>query len=199
VFAEIACPFTHVGLRRIVERRARLGRGEVALRIRAWPLEFVNGTPLLAPFVAEEIDELRAEAAPDLFAGFDPGHFPASTLPALALAAAAGAVDDATGEAVGLALRHSLFEDGHDVADPAVLATIAAAHGVPAPGPEHDALVRADWSEGVRRGVVGSPHYFVGDLDFFCPSLDVSRTDGRLHVRADREAFEAFLAVCFTT
>lgn len=218
VFADVACPFTHVGLRRLVARRERLGRADVVLRIRAWPLELVNGAPLRPAAVDEEVEELRRVAAPDLFTGFDVGRFPASSLPALALAAAASSSGDPSsgdpssgdpsgsdpwgsdgrGEAVGLALRHALFEDGLDIADPGVLADVAATHGVEAPGPGHHQRVRSDWEEGRRRGVVGSPHFFVDGDDFFCPSLDVARVDGRLRVTPDQAAFEAFLAVCFT-
>jgi len=42
VFADVACPFTHVGLKSFVARRAGLGRDDVILRVRAWPLEIVN-------------------------------------------------------------------------------------------------------------------------------------------------------------
>ena len=55
VFADVACPFAHVGLRRFAERRDELGRTDVALRVRSWPLEVVNGHPLDARLVAEEI------------------------------------------------------------------------------------------------------------------------------------------------
>ena len=59
VFADISCPFTHVGLRRLVEERARLGRDDVVLHVRAWPLELVNGAPITGDFVGTEIDALR--------------------------------------------------------------------------------------------------------------------------------------------
>ena len=84
VFADVACPFTHVGLRRFVERRAELGRGDVTLWVRAWPLEIVNSEPLDPHFIAEEIDDIREQVAPTLFAGFVEGSFPASSLPGLA-------------------------------------------------------------------------------------------------------------------
>ena len=80
VFADVACPFTHVGLRRLVERRDELGRTDVRLRVRAWPLEVVNGEPLDPAFIEEEVDDIRAQVAPDLFTGFRRGAFPASTL-----------------------------------------------------------------------------------------------------------------------
>jgi predicted DsbA family dithiol-disulfide isomerase len=197
VFADVSCPFTHVGLRRLVARRADLGREETVLSVRAWPLELVNQQPLAPDFVAEEVEELRRQVAPDLFAGFDPDRFPSTFLPALALAAAGRRHGPRVGERVGLALRHALFEEGRDIGDHGVLAELAAEHGVGMPTGEDDDSVRADWEEGKRRGVVGSPHYFVGGLDFFCPSLDVGRVDGHLRVKADVEAFEAFLATCF--
>src|SRR5262245_18171405 len=43
VFADVVCPFTHVGLRRLVGYRERAQREDVAIRVRAWPLELVNG------------------------------------------------------------------------------------------------------------------------------------------------------------
>ena len=75
VFADIRCPFTHVGLRRLTEWRARTG-AEFALRVRAWPLELVNAEPLAATLIAEEAEALRRQIAPDLFAGFDLDNFP---------------------------------------------------------------------------------------------------------------------------
>ena len=64
VFADVACPFTHVGLRRFADRRAELGRHDVTLRVRAWPLEVVNGQPLDPRFIAEEIEDIRQQVAP---------------------------------------------------------------------------------------------------------------------------------------
>ena len=46
------------------------------MRVRAWPLELVNGTPLDSAMIGEEVDELRAQVAPDLFTGFDLSGFP---------------------------------------------------------------------------------------------------------------------------
>jgi hypothetical protein len=45
-----------------------------------------------------------------------------------------------------------------------------------------DDPVRAEWSEGQRRGVQGSPHFFAGDLDAFCPSLQVDHDGDRLRI-----------------
>lgn len=198
VFADVACPFTHVGLRRFVERRDR-GGPQVRLLVRAWPLELVNGEPLDPDFVADEIDEIRDQVAPDLFVGFDRESFPATSMPAMALAAAAYALDVTTGEAVSLELRDLLFEQGTDIADPTVLAGVAERHGVAfdAADPALDA-VHADHAEGQRRHVTGSPHFFTPAGDFFCPSLDVSRdANGHLRITADPVGFEQFLDSCF--
>jgi predicted DsbA family dithiol-disulfide isomerase len=197
VFADIWCPFAHVGIRSVVRRRAELGRNDVVVRVRAWPLELVNGRPLDPRATAEHVDTLRAQVAADLFTHFDPGRFPKTSLPALALAAAAYRRDDITGEAVSLALRDALFEEGRDISDPEVLAEVAGAHGLGPPTPDDDHEVRREWQEGTLRGVKGSPHFFCGEVEAFCPSLDIAKDgDGELQIRRNIEALDAFLAEC---
>jgi predicted DsbA family dithiol-disulfide isomerase len=198
VFADVCCPFTHVGLRRLVGERSRRGRDDVGLHIRAWPLELVNGAPLDPALVTEEVEELRRQVAPDLFAGFDPSRFPASSMPALVLAAAAAQEGPRVGEAMGLALRHALFEEGRDIGDVDVLLDVATSAGIQLPGPGNRARVEADWMEGRARGVEGSPHFFVGGQGWFCPSLDIERLDGALRIRTSPEELQAFLDRCFS-
>lgn len=198
VYADILCPFAHLGLRSVVRRRNELGRGAVVVRVRAWPLELVNGKPVDARTTAEHADALRTQVASDLFAHFDPDHFPESSLPALALAAAAYRRGDTTGEAVSLALRDALFEEGRDISDPDVLASVANAHGVGRRVADDDDAVQREWQEGTSRGVEGSPHFFCGQVEAFCPSLDIAKDgDGELHIRRNVETLDAFLAECF--
>lgn len=197
VFADIWCPFTHVGLRRLVEQRDRLGRDDVVFWVRAWPLELVNGVSLAGDFVGEEIDALRRVVAPDLFTHFDPAHFPETTVPGLALAATAYRRDNHVGEALSLALRTALFEEGRDISDPDELAAIARAHGLDVPSVDDEQSVPDDWHEGKRRGVVGSPYFFLGDQGIFCPTLNVTHVDGHLEVTLDVDAFSAFIATIF--
>lgn len=198
VYADICCPFTHVGLQMLVQRRDELGREDVVLRVRAWPLELVNGQPLDPVTTAEHVDALRSLVAPDLFAQFDPSRLPRTSLPALALAAAAYRHGDRIGEAVSLALRKSLFEGGRDISRQDVLVSVGNANGVADVGPEDDKTVREEWREGRSRGVVGSPHFFCGDIGAFCPSLDISRdTEGHIHLRRNAEALDLFLTECF--
>lgn len=197
VFADVACPFTHVGLRRLVEERAARGRDDVHLLVRAWPLEVVNDKPLDPALIAEEVADIQAQVAPDLFAGFREDTFPATSMPGLTLSAAAYAIDLSTGERVALRLRELLFEEGVDIADPSVIAAVAAEHGVVGPFDDTTAVL-ADHAEGVARAVIGSPHFFTGGDGFFCPSLNVSRDpEGALHVEVDSAAFEAFVVACF--
>lgn len=197
VFADVWCPFAHVGLRATLRRRSVSG-DDSPLRIRAWPLELVNGAPLDPATTAVHVEELRAQVAPELFAGFDAGRFPSTSLPALALSAAAYREGDGVGEAVALSLRDALFEEGRDIADPGVLSEIASAHGV-APLDRGDlGAVLADWRRGQDRGVKGSPHFFCGTRDMFCPSLDISRQEGgQLVVRRNTQALDDFLDDCW--
>jgi 2-hydroxychromene-2-carboxylate isomerase len=175
-----------------------LGRRDVVVRVRAWPLELVNGRPLDPAKTAEHVDALRAQVASELFTHFNPDHFPTTSLPALALAAAAYRRDDATGETVSFALRDALFEEGRDISDRDVLACVANAHGVDHPVPEDDEAVLTEWHHGQSRGVKGSPHFFCGEVEAFCPSLDIAKDgDGELHIRRNMETLDAFLAECF--
>lgn len=198
VFADVACPFTHVGLKRFVRRRDELGRGDVKLLVRAWPLELVNGTPMDPDFIAEEIDDIRNQIGGEFFTGFDRSSFPSTSVPALALAAAANARDLETGEAVSLHLRDLLFEQGVDISDRVVLSGIASDHGLDV-DLNDDGAVLADHAEGAERAVIGSPHFFTPGGDFFCPALDVSRSpDGHLAVTADPVAFDRFMDACLS-
>ncbi|GAC1541268.1 MAG: hypothetical protein NVS3B12_28740 [Acidimicrobiales bacterium] len=198
VYADIACPFAHAGLRSVARRRHELGRDDVIMRVRAWPLELVNGRPHDPVATGEHVADIRQQVASDLFAGFDQARFPTTTLSALALESAAYRRSADVGEAVSLALREALFEEGRDVSQPDVLHAVAEEFGVGAVTNEDDGQIRSDWSDGQARGVQGSPHFFCGELEGFCPSLDISKDEGgHLHLRRDTAALDEFLAECF--
>jgi predicted DsbA family dithiol-disulfide isomerase len=176
VFADISCPFAHLSLKMVPDRLAEIDR-HVDLTVRAWPLEWVNGAPFEASHIGEEITALEASLDTDAFGGFRPDTWPATTIPAFNLADAALRVDRALGLAVSLRLRSALFEEGLDVGDPDVLATIAAEFDLAPPAREADQNVLDDYAEGKRRGVRGSPDFWVGDDEYFCPALDVGHDD----------------------
>jgi predicted DsbA family dithiol-disulfide isomerase len=199
VFADIWCPFAHAGLRAVVAHRDRLGRADVPLVVRAWPLELINGAPQDPEEVTAHVADLQEQVAPDLFVGFDAARLPRTTIPALSLAAAAYRHNAVVGERVSLALRDALWEQGRDVSDPAVLHEVGAAHGVSGWAPEDERSVGEDWALGQAREVQGSPHFFCGDAESFCPSLDIDDLgDGHVRVRHDASALDAFLSSCLT-
>lgn len=103
VFADVACPFAHAGLRRFVALRAERGLIEPVLRVHAWPLELVNDKPHDGASVPPKIAALREEVAPDAFRSFEPSVFPSTSLPAMAAEAAAYRVSPQLGEAFSLA------------------------------------------------------------------------------------------------
>lgn len=200
VFADILCPFTHVGLRTLVDHRGERGLAEPRMRIRAWPLELINDGPLDPHHVAAEISALRGSVRPDLFAGFSVDTFPATSMTAFALTAAADrAGDPALVEDIGMALRHAVFEEGLDIGKPEVVRAIADRFGLePLDGETTSAAIRADWQEGRDRGVVGSPHFFAEDgSGWFCPSLAISRDDVGNFVVAWKQGTEEFVGRVF--
>jgi predicted DsbA family dithiol-disulfide isomerase len=192
VFADITCPFAYVGLRHVVDHIAETDQ-PVSVVVRAWPLEWVNGTVLDLDGVETKAAAMREQLGVDLFNGLSADSWPSSTVPALALAAAAYDHDVATGLAVSLDLRTALFEMATDIADVGALREIARAHGIEF-DPGDDRAVRADYEAGQARGVKGSPHYFVADTDFFCPALDLGRdADDHLTARFDPDGLARFL------
>jgi len=165
--------------------------------VRAWPLELVNGEPLDAARTQAHVDALRDQVAPELFRGFDAAHFPASTLDALALAAHAYRTDTTIGERVSFMLRDALFEEGRDISDPAVLRAIAQVAQLELPDQLDREAVLADWHDGRERGVLGSPHFFCGGADVFCPSLTITHALHGLSITRDTSRLETFFDQCF--
>jgi predicted DsbA family dithiol-disulfide isomerase len=200
VFADVLCPFTHVGLHTLIDRRRERGIDHPRLRMRAWPLELINGKPLDPDHIAAEIVALRDSVRPDLFTGFSVGTFPNTSMAAFALTAAADRTEDPVLiEDVGMALRDAVFEGGLDIGRPEVVRSLAARFGLtPLDADATEAAVRADWDEGKRRGVVGSPHFFTPDGGgWFCPGLAISRDDAGAFVVAWKEGSQAFVDSVF--
>ena len=200
VFADVLCPFTHVGLRTLLDRRRRHGLTEPRLRIRAWPLELINGKPLDPHHIDAEVSALRASVRPDLFAGFSVDAWPNTSMAAFALTAAADLTGDPVLiEEVGLAVRNAVFEEGLDLGRPEIVDPIAERFGLtPLDAEATSAAVCADWDEGRARGVIGSPHFFTDDGgSWFCPGLAISRDEVGNFVIAWKQGTEAFVERVF--
>ncbi len=193
VFADVSCPFAHVGLRRFVDERAARGLAAPLLSVRAWPLEIVNGTPMTGESLVPKIAALREQVSPGRFAGFDPARFPATTLPAMAGEVAARRHSDETGERFSLAIRDALFEDGRDVGDQDVVNALLDEHGAGPLLAADAAAVVASHRDGTARGVKGSPQFFVGSAGFFCPSLDIAHDAEGYDISFDLAGFATFL------
>jgi 2-hydroxychromene-2-carboxylate isomerase len=197
VFADVACPFAHVGLHRFVLEREARGLDTPVLSVRAWPLELGNGQPMTGASLVAKIAALREQVAPGRFEGFDPARFPSTTLPALAGEVAARRRSPVVGEAFSLAVRDALFERGADVGDPAVVNDLLSRFDVAPISPDDEADVLASFEEGRVRGVKGSPHFFVGESGFFCPSLDIEHDDDGYEIRFDLAGFTSFIDAAF--
>lgn len=191
VFADVTCPFAHVGLRRFVaERDARAV--DLLLRVRAWPLERANNHAESGTELAPKVQALRDSVAPELFRGFDADSFPVTSWPALVAEAGAYRDDPVRGERFSMAVRTALFEDGRDISDANVLSELL---GGLTDDLDRDAeeRVTADWHDGQARGVIGSPHFFIDGDDFFCPSMTIERSGGVLDISFDKSGFDEFV------
>ena len=198
VFADIWCPFTHVGLKLAARQLRDRGRQDMAIRVRSWPLEWVNGRPLDPTATLDHVNELRDQVSADLFVGFDASRFPHSTVPVLALVAHAYRADPELGQALSFEVREWFFERGLDVSDPDTLTAIARSFGLGAPDPDDYIAVVTDWKEGDRRGVEGSPHFFCAGVSVFCPSLQISKNpqSGDRTIDTNLNRLQAFLDRC---
>jgi hypothetical protein len=99
---------------------------------------------------------------------------------------------------MSFALRDALFEEGLDISRADVLSEIAKSLDVDSFDAADEQAVLGDWDEGVRRGVKGSPHFYCGDSDVFCPSLNISRDEsGNLKMTNNMAVLDKFLVDCF--
>lgn len=197
VFADIWCPFAHVGLRTVEDQRILTGRTDVAIRVRAWPLELVNGAPLDPATTRTHVIHLREQVAPMMFTNFTVDRFPTSTLNALSLVERAYRTDLHLGERTSFFLRDALFERGQDISDQEILRDAIAQLGLEIPDEFDRAAVLAGWHEGQERGVRGSPHLFCGEADSFCPSLHITNDpEHGVAIQLDTSRLAGFLEEC---
>jgi predicted DsbA family dithiol-disulfide isomerase len=168
VFSDLHCPWAYLFSIRL--RRARNGVGDPPVAWRCWPLELVNerGTPWET--VSKEIPVLT-QLEPDHFAAPRRETWPSTLLPAMEALKAAGELGGPeAADRFDEAARRAFFLDRRDLSIRPTLADLAAEAGLDRArfldafdGGGHRRSVIADWEEGRRRGVEGSPHVFLPD------------------------------------
>ena len=184
----------------IRDYRNNIQGDNTAIVVRSWPLELVNEAPMDPAKAKSNCDALREQVAPDAFAGVNVDNFPNSTRDALTLTAHAYKMSPELGEQAAFRVREALFEEGRNIGDRVVLDDLAQELGiVKYYDPSHNA-VRADWEEGKKRGVIGSPHFFHGAQGTFCPSLQMTREAATgLTINTDTARLQQFLQQCFVS
>ena len=168
VFSDLHCPWAYVFAIRLRRAREEVGRPPVAWR--CWPLELVNrrGTPW--DTLSQEIPVL-AQLEPDHFAPPKRETWPSTLLPAMEGLKVAGELGGpVAADRFDEVARRAFFLEGRDLSIRPTLADVAAAAGLDRDafldafdGGGHRRAVVADWQEGRRRGVEGSPHAFLPD------------------------------------
>jgi predicted DsbA family dithiol-disulfide isomerase len=113
VFSDIACPWAHIAVHRLLAARAKLGlESELAIDHRPFPLELVNGRPTPKQILDAEIPgcmELEPEAGWSLEPS--PWTYPVSTLPALEAVQAAKSQGSSLSERLDVTLRRAMFAE----------------------------------------------------------------------------------------
>jgi predicted DsbA family dithiol-disulfide isomerase len=168
VFSDLHCPWAYLFSIRL--RRARTGVSDPPVAWRCWPLELVNerGTPWAT--VSQEIPVLT-QLEPDHFAAPRRETWPSTMLPAMEALKVAGELGGPeAADRFDEAARRAFFLDRRDLSIRPTLADLAAEAGLDRArfldafdGGGHRRSVIADWQEGRRRGVEGSPHVFLAD------------------------------------
>ena len=194
MFADMSCPFVYVGLRRLLEARDTRG-SNARIRVRAWPLEWINGRQLAPQLVAAEIAKIREKVAPHLFAGFEPSRFPDSTIDALGLAAAAYGRDVQTGEQVSLRVREALFEEGG--ISPTTRSCARSGAGSASsrcPGPWPPTSSAPIGSADRLEVCAVHPTSSSGTRSWFCPALRIRHEGSDFDISVDSSSLDDFYA-----
>src|SRR4051812_17328992 len=177
IYSDIACPWASLATARLHRTRQRLGLVEaVRFDHRAFPLELVNNRP--TPKLALDA-EIAVTGSHDPVLGWQvwqprDATYPVSSLLAMEAVQAAKAPEvggPRASEQLDLALRQAFYADSRCISLHSVVVDVAA--GCPdvdvtalADALENGtarATVFAQWREGDRVGVDGSPHVFLAD------------------------------------
>lgn len=171
VFADLGCPWAHVGVHRLHAARKRVGRS-VSIDVRVFPLEIINSQPTPFRGLQNEIpvlSEMEPDAGWELWAG-DATTWPVTTL--LSMEAVEAAKEQGLDASAQLdhALRRALFGESRCISMRHVILEVAAScTGVDVPALAaalDDGRARRSMLDGYRTAadaIQGSPHYFLAD------------------------------------
>jgi predicted DsbA family dithiol-disulfide isomerase len=174
VFADVGCPFAHIGLHRLLDTRARLDLDDaVALDIRAFPLELFNDRPTPKHSLDLEIAAL-SQAVPE--AGWQAWsdrdyRFPVTMLPPMEAVQAAKLQSFRAAEQLDHRLRTAFFAESrcismrHEIL--ACAAECAAVDVAALTEALDDGRARRtvidQWEQSQGEDILGSPHLFLPD------------------------------------
>src|SRR5919199_1126426 len=141
IFSDVACPWAHLAVYRLLEARRRLGLdGEVVLDHRAFPLELFNRRPTPRRIVGAEVPVvggLDPAAGWQVWQG-DLATWPVTSLPALEAVQAAKQQGLATSERLDRGLRLAFFGQSRCISMHHVVLEVARECGL-----DHGALADA--------------------------------------------------------
>jgi predicted DsbA family dithiol-disulfide isomerase len=190
VYTDIVCAWSTITLHRLRQARAEAGLdGRLALDLRLYPLEEVNGFPIPKSFLDTEIPvvgQLAEDLEWTIWQG-DPSAWPNTSMPANEAVHAAKAQSLHASEQLDFALRQALFRDSRPIALRHEILDVARGCAEV----DADALAEA-LDDGRARGpmlsdarehrdaVQGSPHLFLADgSDVHHPDADFRWAGGK--------------------
>ncbi len=171
VFADLGCPWAHVGIHRLQTARTRL-ESSISIDVRVFPLEIINAQPTPFRGLQNEIPalaEMEPDAGWELWAG-DATTWPVTTLLPMEAVEAAKEQGLDTSAKLDHALRRALFGESRCISMRHVILDVAASCDdldVPAlTAALDDGRARRPMLDGYRAAagdIQGSPHYFLAD------------------------------------
>ena len=184
VFSDVACPWAHVAVYRLHEKRRRMGlEAEVTFEHRAFPLELFNERPTPKTTLDAEIPvagALEPDAGWQMWRRPD-YQYPVTTLLALEAVRAARAQSVAASEQLDRALRVAFFGHGETISMRHVILSVARTCGELDGEELAAALDEGRW----RRAVMddyeraqsddfnGSPHVYVPGAGAHNPGIEM--------------------------